>query len=229
MQINPNRPCPVAKFRNARQQPSSDPRAENPDSVSIASSPQKAGRSLDNHFQAILKHSVEKVSSELSGLPAAKLMFHGSEALFDRVEPRPSRRRDSDGTVKWEGSAIFAAMDPRVALHYTGHHGDGFSRGIDLINSTSPDEPITYGLYGGKNLEDALDNLYGDPSVPESCQGHMYLLDKAQFLTEPGLGSMEMVSRDVDSNLGRITIDRRAAIDELVRSGDVRLDWRPQV
>jgi hypothetical protein len=228
MQINPNRPSSVVKRQTARQQASSAARTENPDKVSLTSSPQKTGRSLDTHFQAILKHSVEKVSAELSGLPAGQLMFHGSEASFDKVEPRPSTRRDSDGTVKWEGSAIFAAMDPRVALHYTGNHGNGYSRGIDLINPTSPHEPITYGLYGGENLEDAMNYLYGDPNVPESCQGHMYLLDKNRFVKEPGLGSMEMVSRDVESNLGRFTINRRAAIDELVRSGDVRLDWRPR-
>jgi len=56
----------------------------------------------------------------------------------------------------------------------------------------------------------------------------MYLLDKSRFVSEPGLGTMEKVTRDPKANLGRVEFDRRAAVDELVESGQVKLSWAPR-
>ncbi len=186
-----------------------------------------AQKASQRQLDVIAKHVVEKVSSELLALPAAGLMFHGSSARFDSVECRPNQRVNADESVKWSGSAIFAAMDPRVALHYTADRPSGFGAGIDLIQPTAPNQPLAFYLHGGENLDEALTALYGNPADPESCMGYIHLLDKTSFVTEPGLGTMEMVTRDPSANLGRLSLNRREAIDDLVQSGDVVLRWKP--
>jgi hypothetical protein len=156
-------------------------------------------------------------------------MFHGTAVEFDRVERRPNKRTDSDGTIKWQGEAIFAAMDPRTALHYTAERGgENFSRGIDLINHTGPEEPLVFYLEGGKSKEEALNHFYGDPNQPETCTGYIHVLDRGYFVREPGLGSMEMITRDEKANLGGVPFNRREAIDDLVRSNDIAIHWRPR-
>lgn len=181
------------------------------------------------HFQALTNNLATQAGMELSGLAVGGLMFHGSAIPFDSVQAMPntriSRGKDGKDSIDWQGTAIFAAMDPRVALHYTARRGSGISAGIDLRNFTHADQPITYGIYGGDSLEQAMSLLYGDPDRPESCEGYVHLLDRSKFVHEPGLGTMEMVTRDESANLGRLTINRRAAIDELVKAGSVRLQW----
>lgn len=183
-----------------------------------------ANRALCEHLQVLVDNSARQVSSELLSLPASALMFHGTSVDFEAVEPRPSRRV-SDGKVDWEGTAIFAAMDPRVALHYTVSPSSEVGTGIDLRNYTDPTQAITFYLDGGESLEDAMQKAYGDPKNPESCLGYVHLLEKSKFVREPGLGTMEMLSRDESANLGAIVINRREAIDHFVDSGRIKLAW----
>lgn len=113
-----------------------------------------------------------------------------------------------------------------MALFYTATRRTGVGTGIDLVNHASPDQPITYFLDGGANKEDAMDRVYGRAG-DSSGLGHMYLLDKSAFVYEQGLGSMELVSRDINANLGRLDINRRQAVDALVEAGEVNIVWTP--
>jgi hypothetical protein len=180
---------------------------------------------LAQHYQALVKHLTERVGCDLTGLPASQLMFHGSSAEFESVEARDNRRMGPGGKIDWQGTALFAAMDPRVALHYTANRRTGVQTGINLREFTDPGQPITYFLKGGANLEEAMTKTYGDPADPKSCQGYVHVLDKSKFVHEPGLGVMEMITRDPSANLGRLDLNRRAAIDELVKSGSVLVEW----
>lgn len=163
----------------------------------------------------------------LADLDLANTMFHGSSASFDRVEPRSNTRYGPNGTIRWRGTAIFAAPDPRVALHYTWTRRNGVGTGIDLVNHTSPDQPITFFLYGGASKDDALNRAYGRAD-DSSGLGHLYFLDKSAFTHEEGLGSMELITRDTDANIGRLDINRRQAIDALVEAGEVNIVWTPE-
>ncbi|MFA5508531.1 MAG: hypothetical protein WC423_24110 [Vulcanimicrobiota bacterium] len=171
---------------------------------------------------------MEEAGTELGSLSGSGLMFHGTAKRFDAVKASPSKRF-GDGRIDWQGTAIFAAIDSRVALHYTANRGTGFFTGIDLRSLTDADRPIVFGISGGASLKEAMTKLYGDPARPETCRGYIYLLDKSKFLHEPGLGIMELITRDPSANIGRLTINRRAAIDELVRDGSVLLDWIPRL
>ena len=193
---------------------------------SVELHPESREQKLNQFWTTITKHAAEKVASDIAGLPAHTLMFHGTSAKFDAVEARPNRRT-SQGRVDWEGTAIFAAMDPRVALHYTATRGTGIGAGIDLRNPTESNETLTYFLSGGKSKEDALNKAYGNPDTPESCMGYIHTLDKSKFVHEQGLGVMEMITRDESANIGPVTINRRAAIDALVEQGVVDIEWRP--
>ena len=145
------------------------------------------------------------------------VVFHGSPLKFEQVRPSHSTRL-SQGKINWEGDAIFATADPRVALFYTYSRVNGFGGGINLIDFTPPRQPITYYLYGGQDQNEALDKLYGGT-------GYIYALNKQFYYREPGLGKMECISRDPGSNLWRIEVDRRREIDALVASGRVILKW----
>lgn len=179
-------------------------------------------RHFDRYLQQILQHTTARVSCELTAMPAAGLMFHGTEADFEAVEARPNRRVGMDGKTDWQGTAIFAAADPRVGLHYTARRGQGVSAGIDLRSHTPADQPITYFLRGGESLEDAMTKAYGEGG---SSRAYIHLLDKTRFVHEPGLGVMEMITRDESANLGRLEIDARGAVDALVESGAVKVEW----
>lgn len=200
-----------------------------PDAVVLSSSAtvSTADSHLATHLQVLSSSLVQQVGSELSGLPASGLMFHGTSAQFDSVEVRPNTRSSAKG-IDWKGTAIFAAMDPRVALHYTANRRTGVGTGIDLRGFTEPDQPITFSLYGGANKEEALNRVYGDPANPESCEGYVHLLDKSKFVHEQGLGTMEMITRDPSANLGRLTIDRRAALEKMVKAGSVVINWQAE-
>ena len=226
MQIDPGQFTPV----RYRGEPSKQATAESgesqvaKDSVEISSESRE--QRLDRFWSVITKHAAEKVAVDIAGLPAHTLMFHGTSVKFDATEARPNRRT-SQGKVDWEGTAIFAAMDPRVALHYTADVGTGIGTGIDLRSRTEADEPITYFLDGGESQEDALNKTYGKPDDPESCTGFIHTLDKSKFVHEQGLGVMEMITRDESANIGPVTINRRAALDELVSQGAVVIHWSP--
>ena len=152
------------------------------------------------------------------------VVFHGSRLAFDKVKPYRSRRGTAT-QIKWDGEAIFATADPRVALFYTYNRAPGFSAGINLIGYTSPDRPLTYYLSGGKSQQEAVERLFGNASDPQSCRGYIYVLAKQYFYRESGLGTMECISRDPASNLWRLDIDRRQEVDRLVASGKVLLKW----
>ena len=222
----------VARKKESAVPPTSESVVEGPHDVcelsastAAASEPPK-NSPFSNYLATIAAASLSGLPGAMVGLQADSTMYHGSSAGFDRVEPRPNRRVNSDGTTKWQGTAIFAAMDPRVGLHYTANRGTGIGVGIDLVNHTAPDEPVSYYLGGGASQEEALDRAYGVAGT-ESADGYLYLLDKSKFVKEPGLGDMEMITRDPEANLFRLHIDRRKAIDELVKSGDVVINWDP--
>lgn len=180
---------------------------------------------LDQYFRQILEHATSQVSTELQALPAARLMFHGTAVEFDAVEARPNARVGIGGVIDWQGTAIFATADPRVALHYTARRQRGIGVGIDLRSYTAPSEPVVYYLSGGKSLEDAVNRCYGEPG---DSVGYLHVLDRSKFVWEQGLGKMEMITRDETANLERVDLDVRAAVDALVESGAVKIHWVPE-
>lgn len=154
------------------------------------------------------------------------VVFHGSSASFERVKPYPSKR-GTPTLTRWQGTAIFATADPRVALFYTYQRQvPNFHCGLNLIDYTPPSLPVTYYLTGGESLQEALDTLFGRLDQPDSCRGFIYVLSKQYFYREPGIGTMECITRDPAANLWRIEVNRRRELDALVASGRVRLDWK---
>lgn len=123
MQVSP-RHSSLSPFRPKSKAPleANTQGVESLDSVTLSAATEKA---LNSSLQSILKHSTKKVSAELAGLPAQALMYHGSDADFEAVEPRPNTRRGAE-KIDWQGTAIFAARDPRVGLHYTAEREPGF-------------------------------------------------------------------------------------------------------
>ncbi|MBX3167728.1 MAG: hypothetical protein KF760_09970 [Candidatus Eremiobacteraeota bacterium] len=107
---------------------------------------------------------------------------------------------------------VRAAMDPRVALHYTAQRSPEVSTGLSLRSYTGPEQPLHISLRGGTSLEDALNKAYGNPSQPE----------------ETGMGCMEKITRDSSADLGQLVVNRRAALDDLQARGLVRWSWSPK-
>ena len=180
----------------------------------------------ESYLAAIGLASLSGPIAAVSTLTANDMMFHGTAIEFDKVEVRDNKRIGKGGVIDWEGKAIFATFDPRIALHYTAQRRTGVGTGIDLRNVTSADQPMVYSLDGGASKDEALDRVYGRAGE-ESSVGYIHLLDKSRFIREPGLGVMEMITRDEDAQLGRLKIDRRKAVDLLVASGAVIIDWTP--
>jgi hypothetical protein len=60
-----------------------------------------------------------------------------------------------------------------------------------------------------------------------TCTGYLYVLDKSKFVHEPGIGANELITRDASANVGRLVLNRRAAIEALVARGMVQLEWSP--
>lgn len=182
---------------------------------------------LEDYYQEIIRYRVAPQPQALLGRPVSQLMFHGSAIDFSAVEPRPNERINANGSIAWSGTAIFGAMDPRVGLHYTASRVIGFGAGIDLISPGSAEKAIVYFVYGGSNRDEALDAIYGQMDDPSTCRGYLHVLDKSKFVRETGLGHKELITRDASANLGRFVINRRAAIDALVRQGSIRIEWAP--
>lgn len=152
------------------------------------------------------------------------VVFHGSPTAFDKVKPYQARRTRT--LTRWQGTAIFASADPRVALFYTyNHRVPNYHCGFNLAEYTRPDEPVSYVLTGGKSEADAMDVLFGREDEPASCQGYIYVLGKQYFYREPGVGTMECISRDPASNLWRLEVNRRKEIAALMAAGRLRLSW----
>ncbi len=151
------------------------------------------------------------------------VLYHGSHLSFDQVKPSYSQRIDGE-VVRWQGTAIFATHDERVALFYTHNVIDGYSAGIDLINPIRKEDPIEFTLIGGSSLEEALEKLYG-PLEGAGSEGFIYTMDGAYFVKEDGLGSLEAVAYDPKATLSKKTISRRKEIQHFVDQGLVHLRW----
>lgn len=162
-----------------------------------------------------------------SGLNATELVYHGSPSKFEAVEPRLSHRVNLQDEIIWEGSAIFATPDRRIALFYTHNQIAKFLAAVDLISPIEPHEPLSFHVIGGRSQEEALNALYGHKGDPKSCLGYIYLLKADFFCWEEGLGRMEVVSRHIETNLGRKQIDRRQEIDSYVAKGLIQVTWEP--
>lgn len=183
------------------------------------------------HLWRILKWS-SVASGTFHTFPLENLMFHGTSKDFEFLMPYSHTRWSRDRReIWWKGRGIFAAEDPRVALFYTGAHKmarpKSITRGIDLINLTLPNQPISYSLRGGNSVEDALDQLYGNSDGSDGAFGYIHVLDRLKGKREPGLGQMELVCRGNNAIVGRIVVHRRRALDDFLGCGDVIVKWRP--
>lgn len=155
------------------------------------------------------------------------IIYHGSNLLFDQVEPRYTARISKDEVIVWEGAAIFGTDDYRVALFYTHHTPKGYGAGIDLITLCNKNEPIAYGIMGGSSEDEAMEALWGTFDDSDENSGWIYILDGRKFLKEPGLGEMEVITRDLSANIGRISINRRKEIQHFIDEGLVKICWKP--
>lgn len=155
----------------------------------------------------------------------SEVFFHGSPHSFDVVEPQPSTRFKEERII-WNGTAIFATQDIRIALLYThDHNKTGYVAGVDLYEDLSAGTPVIFFLYGGSCLEEALDALFGKQDDLSST-GYIYLLDSSFFGWEEGLANNERVSRQLEANLGKMRIDRRALINHYLETGQIALQWK---
>jgi hypothetical protein len=82
------------------------------------------------------------VTEQEEPVKTSKIVYHGSPCNFERVEPHHSIR-SKQGQIMWEGNAIFATHDYRIALFYTHNRNDddNFLAGIDLISPIPSDTP----------------------------------------------------------------------------------------
>ena len=158
-----------------------------------------------------------------------QILYHGTSSDFNQLKPSPSQRKN--GFIEWNGSAIFATPDYRIALNYTANKYDqalDVSSGVNLRQPQNADEPMMLVLFGGKSQEDALDKLYGKLEDPASCVGYIYHLDKSYFKTDVGLGVNERISLDSDCVLLRQKINRRELINHYVEQKQIILLWSSQ-
>ena len=88
------------------------------------------------------------------------VFYHGAPAKFEQAELRPSQKIDENDHIEWEGDAIFAAKDIRVALFYTHDKTSGFKAEIDLKKLLHEKEPIIYTIEGPSE-EEVLEGLWG--------------------------------------------------------------------
>lgn len=154
------------------------------------------------------------------------LVYHGSNVCFEIVEARPNTRIDSEGNIAWQGEAIFTSPDYRIALFYTHNKVDSqsYQASIDLISQYKKGEPITYAVFGGESMDDALEALFGIAS--DECNGYIYLLDANFAFSEEGLGKKEQIIISPNAQIGRVELNRRSHIDRLIELGQVRILWR---
>lgn len=177
-----------------------------------------------------LKNLMEKIYADLSAskVPGQNpyILFHGSPSLHDRMRSRYLEKVDEHGSLYWKGKVVFATYDYRISLFYTHNKVNGFYADIDLSQFKTADDPIICNIVGGNSLEEALDFLFGKRD--EIGIGYIYLLDATKFYPERELGLMEVVSRDLCTELGRFEVNRRHAVDVLVEKGLVELNWLPE-
>lgn len=159
----------------------------------------------------------------LSGI-TADTVFHGTPDCYDKIKRCPSTRVNENGEIIWQGSAIFATADRRVALFYTHTRDDIYNAGIELVKKTKSNQVIKFEFIGGKNLEDALNHLYGYEN-DDSTFGYIFHLDAMYSFRQPGLGSMECILHNPQASKGCERINRRKEIQRYLDEGLINLRW----
>ena len=149
-----------------------------------------------------------------------EILYHGSPVKLTSLTPIYSERWDSS-TRTWHGQGVLANNDRRVALIYTASVDEEHTIGVDLINMTEKDKPLTLIVFGGKSKDDAMDHLYGD-----SHAGYIYHLDHEGFKHETGLGKMQVVSRTTPRIQKIEVVNRKAEISKYVDQGLVKIEWQ---
>lgn len=155
-------------------------------------------------------------------------MYHGSPHLFNLPACRKNIR-SKDGRIIWEGEAVFASHDRRVALNYTHNKDIGtekYTCGVNLIEETTSEEPLIIYIFGD-NEEDTLSGLYGTGNDANSI-GYLYLMDADFFEHEEGLGSMEKISRTPEKPgflLEVVQINRRKELESYIKKGLIKINF----
>ena len=167
-----------------------------------------------------------------------QVVFHGSPVRFPAPVPMENKSFQA-GKIVWVGSGVFASPDLRVAIAYTADRfpDQAYSFEVELVRKIPATLPLKLTLYGGRDKEDALEKLYGSKKREKRerrglATGYIYCMDGGEFLREEGLGKMEWVTRRRPKLIksqqcpnGTKVINRRAALDRLVRLGLVKTEW----
>lgn len=153
------------------------------------------------------------------------IIYHGSSKDFSQVKPSYNEKKDFQEQGCWKGTAIFGSHDYRIALFYTYNKAVERIYGCKIVlkDRVSSTEPIVYYIYGGSGQEDALSRLYGDYS--DETTGHIYILDGRYFYREKGLGNMEGITTNPKAQIGKVGINRRKEIANMVEKGLVEIKW----
>lgn len=170
--------------------------------------------------------ATQKLASESN----TQVIYHGSSIAFDCPKCCRTARVDSSGTIAWEGEAVFATYDRRIALHYTVNKNvTGYNCGVDLITEITADKPLSLMLFGGTDKEDALNKLYGTIEASEP-PGYLYQMNAKFFHHEMGLGAMERISKDPTKPGFLIKVEkinRRKEIEAHIKNGSIKIVWFP--
>ena len=155
------------------------------------------------------------------------IMYHGSPYLFDSPCCRKNARYGSNGEIIWQGEAIFASHDKRIALNYTFNHDidtTKYTCGVDLTTEVASNEPLIISIYGD-NEADTLNKLYGTGADTDST-GYLYLMNADFFEHEEGLGCMEKICKTTEKSgflLEVVRINRRKEIDSYIEKGLIKV------
>ena len=127
-----------------------------------------------------MSDSVDHVISELKLKKNRRHIYHGSPAKFDIPKSTHSPRMSEEGAIVWDGEAIFATYDRRIALKYTANRIKGYSTGVSLVDEIKANGPMRLIILGGSNKQDALDKLYGTGNEADST-GYLYIMEGVIF------------------------------------------------
>jgi len=147
-----------------------------------------------------------------------KFVYHGSPECFETVKAHHSTRRSREGKKEWEGTAIFATQDIRIALQYTGKSkpAKGYSSGVGLLNKITRMDTVYYHISGGESKSEAFKALYGT----NAC---IYVFNKSNFHWENGLGIMEVIHYGDLVPVERIEFDPSKLIPELEQKNQIHV------
>lgn len=165
--------------------------------------------------------------ASLERQPTQATYYHGSPFKLSGLVPVSYTKKDAEGNVTYESRVTRAFLDKRIALLYTYNNVPGFQVGVNLVNYTAPNEPITFTFIGGRTKNEAFSKLFGSDNDGIKSRGYIYTISSSYFHKDPGLGEMEVVSHESIGKFREEIINKRKMLNDYIRKGLIEVHWLP--